>query len=78
MSELIKILNDIADDKKNSLGDYWSISYVGDAANKLQQQAARIDKLEKIISDSIIQFETSESPFYEGIKILKGIKNEQI
>jgi len=40
MSELIDILNDIADGKKNSLGDYWSLSYIKDAVIKLEENIA--------------------------------------
>ena len=47
MSELIKILRDIADGKKSSLGDYWSISYCYDAADKLEQQQEQISKLNR-------------------------------
>lgn len=81
MSDYLKDLYTRATEGIELAGDDFTAEINIDCRNvitmikKIDQQAARIDELERIIESSIIHFEASESPFYEGIKILKGNKD---
>lgn len=42
---IVSIMRDMADGKKNLLGDYWHTSFCNDAANEIERLQRELEKL---------------------------------